>query len=97
MKRIFLILILLLLTALAAVLASLNAAPVVFDYYLTTTELPLALVLFAAFAMGSLFGLILSISMVIAGLAERRRLRKQLSLCQQEIRNLRDIPIKGPY
>ena len=97
MMRALLILILILLVLLAAVLASLNAAPVSFNYYLDHLELSLAVLLFSAFFLGSLLGLIASISMVLAGLSERRQLRKQLNLCQQEIRNLRDIPIKDPY
>lgn len=97
MKRALIILILLLLTALAGVLASLNASTIFFDYYLSSVEMPLAVLLFAAFALGAFFGLIFSISMVIGSINEKRRLRKQLALCKQEIRNLRDIPIKDRY
>ena len=97
MKRALLIIILLLFTLLAAVMAFLNASTVHFNYYLATLELPLALLLLIAFALGSLFSLTVCLGMFLTSSLERRRLRKQLNLAQQEVRNLRDIPIKGPY
>lgn len=97
MKRALLIIILLLFTLLAAVLAFLNASTVQFNYYLAILELPLALLLLISFALGSLFSLLVCLGMFLTASLERRRLRKQLNLARQEVRNLRDIPIKGPY
>jgi uncharacterized integral membrane protein len=97
MKRLILTILFFLLVGLAAALAAHNTVIVEFNYYLGSTHTPLALVLLLTFAMGALLGLVLSIGMVVATYSERRRLRKQLALCQQEIRNLRDIPIKGRY
>lgn len=97
MKRLILTILFFLVAGLAAALAVHNTVVVEFNYYLGSVHTPLALVLLLTFAVGALLGLVLSIGMVIATYSERRRLRKQLALCQQEIRNLRDIPIKGRY
>ena len=97
MKRVFLLLILILLALVSSLLVTLNAEVVHFDYYLASIDLPLSVLVFFVFAAGALFGLCCSLLMVLASLSERRRLRRQLALSQQEIRNLRDIPIKDSY
>lgn len=97
MKRIILLITLLLFAALAAVFASLNLELVRIDYYLASAQLPLALLLFITLLLGVLVGVLACTVLLYSNMMERRRLRKQLVLCQQEIRNLRDIPIKDHY
>lgn len=97
MKRLFLLLVLLLLAAIAAVIAAGNTGTVSFDYYLSTIELPLALLLLATFVAGALFCLCCGLLLLAVTVLERRKLLKQLNLCQQEVRNLRGIPLKDRY
>lgn len=97
MKRVLLILFLLLLALLGSVLTRYNSAPVNFHYYLGSLEIPLALLLLLVFACGALLGLLMTLSLALSAEAERRRLRRKLQLCEQEIRNLREIPIKGRH
>jgi putative membrane protein len=97
MKRAALTIFLLFLLLLGSVLTSLNSAPVIFHYYFGSAEIPLALLLMLVLACGSLLGLVMTLSLVLSAHAEKRRVRRTLQLREQEIRNLREIPIKGRH
>jgi putative membrane protein len=97
MKRALLLFLLLLIALLGSVLAHLNAELVSFNYYFSTLSLPLALLLFFVLAAGVLCGVLLSLGMVLHARRERAQLRRRLTMCEQEIKNLRDIPIKGQF
>ena len=97
MKRIAIFLILLLIALVGAVLANLNAGEISFNYYLSTVTLPLAVLLFLVFSIGALTGVLLSLGLLLKLRAEKAKIRKRLKMCEQEIKNLREIPIKGSY
>jgi len=97
MKRAFTILALTLLAIIGSVLANLNAAEVTFNFYFSSFTLPLALLLLLGLMLGALAGVLFSLGMVIHARRDRAHLRRRLEVCEQEIKNLRDIPIKGPY
>jgi len=97
MKRALILFILLLLALAGSVLAHLNAGEVSFNYYFSTISLPLAALLFLVLTAGAVSGVLLSLGMVLHARGEKRKLRRRLLMCEQEIKNLRDIPIKGPY
>lgn len=97
MKRALLLLSFILLALVTSVLTRLNLEPVVFDYYFGKQELPLALLLMSVLVLGALLGLVLTLGMYWSASSERRRLRRTLKLREQEIRNLRDIPIKDRH
>ncbi len=97
MKRVVIGLFLLLIALIGASIAYLNAGEVSFDYYVSTITLPLAVLLFLALCLGALAGVLLTLGFVLAGRHQRAQLRRRLKLCEQEIKNLREIPIKGPY
>lgn len=77
-----------------AAFAVLNATPVNLNYYLGTQEAPLALVLVAALLVGALLGVVASFGVVLRLRHEMADLRRQQRLAQQEIDNLRSLPIK---
>lgn len=95
MKRVIIPTILLIFAIIGAVLAKLNAGPVAFDYYLSTTEIPLALLLYIVLALGVLLGILVSLLMMLKARHEAKRLKKRLAVCEQELKNLRELPIKG--
>ena len=97
MKRALLIFFILLLAIITSVLTRLNLDAVTFNYYFGTLQLSLALLLFFALVSGTLLGFIFTIALAISTRAERRRLRRTLQLREQEIRNLRNIPIKDRH
>lgn len=97
MKRALLFIFLLFIALFSSVLTRLNAQPVAFHYYLGSIEMPLAWLLLIVLCCGALFGLLMTLSLALTTRAEKRRLRHTLQLREQEIRNLRDIPIKGRH
>ena len=97
MIRALLLLLLILLAIATSVMTRLNLEPVVFHYYFGSLELPLSILVIAALSVGTVVGLVLTIGLTLSTRAERRRLRRTLQLREQEIRNLRDIPIKDRH
>ena len=74
--------------------AYLNADIVVFNYYLGESSMPLSLLLVCALAVGIIIGVLTMILTWIGLKTENLCLKKQLKNSQQEIENLRAIPIK---
>lgn len=97
MKRALIFILLLFIALLGSILTRLNTNPVVFNYYFGSTEISLALLLLAVISCGALFGLFVTLAMTLSAHTEKRRLLRTLKLREQEIRNLRDIPIKGRH
>lgn len=97
MKRVAILLILLLIAVVGAVIANLNAGEVSFNYYFSSITLPLAVLLFLVLCCGALAGVLLSLGMVLKVRNEKVQINKRLKMCEQEIKNLREIPIKGSY
>jgi lipopolysaccharide assembly protein A len=71
-----------------------NARPVELNYFLATREVPLALTLVLTLAFGALVGVLFSLGLVIRCKRETLWLRRQVRLTEQEVVNLRNIPIK---
>ena len=97
MKRALLLLIFILLALITSVLTRLNLETVTFNYYFGLLDFSLSGLLIVAFVSGALMGLLLTIGMSLSSRLEKRRLHRTLRLREQEIRNLRDIPIKGKH
>lgn len=97
MKRALIFIFLIFIAVLGSVLTRLNIEPVNFHYYFGAIEISLALLLVVVFACGALLGLFMTLGMTLSARAERRRLQRTLQLREQEIRNLREIPIKGRH
>jgi putative membrane protein len=97
MNRALIFIFLLLTSVFGSVLARLNFEPVNLHYYFGSAEIPLALLLVMVLVCGALMGLLMTLSMILSARIGNRRLRRQLQLREQEIRNLRDIPIKGRH
>ncbi|HBG31669.1 LapA family protein [Candidatus Macondimonas diazotrophica] len=95
--RLLALLISLALLAAFAVLAWQNAAPVEITYPGGTLTVPLAVFAASVLILGWLFGVV---SMMLPWLRERLRARKierRCRIAEQEIANLREIPLKdGP-
>lgn len=97
MKRALIFIFLLIIAVIGSVLTRLNIETVNFHYYFGAIEISLALLLMLVLGCGALLGLLMTLGVALSARTERRRLRRSLQLCEQEIRNLRDIPIKGRH
>lgn len=97
MKRALVVIFLILAAVSSSILTRLNTGAVSFHYYFGSTELSLAILLLGAVIIGAVIGLLFTLTIALTAYSEKRRLRKKLKLCKQEIQNLRDIPIKGRH
>lgn len=85
----------LLLVALAgAVFAYINPGEISVSYYFGELTLPLGILIFILLGTGVLIGVLGSLYNVIGIHRENTRLRRQASLAQQEINNLRTMPLQ---
>jgi len=97
MTRFISILFIVLILLLVLLFTLLNAEPVSLNYYLGQLEQPLALILVVTFVAGALIGLLSSIVMVLSSRCEASKLRKHIKHTEQEVMNLRSIPIKDKH
>lgn len=74
--------------------AFLNSEPVMVNYYIGTTQVPLSILLVSILAVGSILGLLIGFVHVIKLKFLNRKLRKRLELFEKEISQLRLLAIK---
>jgi lipopolysaccharide assembly protein A len=92
--RILSYIVLLIIVLFGVTFALLNSQAVTVNYYLGQSTLPLSLLLVLVFALGCLCGVIACAWLVMKTKLDNYRLRKQLSLAEKEIENLRAIPLQ---
>ena len=76
---------------------SLNADWVMLHYYFGSTKVFFPFLLFVALLVGIVLGVLLLIPPVIKSKHHQRRLKKALKMAEQEIENLRSIPLKDAH
>ena len=94
MKRLIALILFIAVAALGLSFAVLNSAPVQFNYYFGSLEAPLSLIVVLAIACGAILGFIASLGVALTQRREVARYKRKANLAEQEIRNLRQIPIK---
>lgn len=77
--------------------AVINSDPVALNYYIGTIELPLALVLASVFGVGALFGVFVCLGPLLKSKRAASRMRKKASVAEQEVHNLRALPLKDAH
>ncbi|RMF98173.1 MAG: hypothetical protein D6727_03640 [Gammaproteobacteria bacterium] len=87
-------LILLLVLLLVTAFAALNPGSLALDVGFRTIEIQKSLALTLAFAAGWLFGIGCAGLLLLKSAGERRRLRKSLRLAESEVKALRNLPIQ---
>jgi lipopolysaccharide assembly protein A len=75
--------------------AALNSAPVTINYYLGTKSIALSLLLVFALGVGIILGLIFGLISWVKIKKENLHFKSRLKIVEQEVENLRSIPIKG--
>ena len=97
MKRIMLVLTGLVVVLLGLSFSVINAEPVSLNYYYGQTDIPLSIIIVLAIVIGALLGIFTSLSLVVKAKSELKKLRKEIKLKEQEIVNLRAIPMKDSH
>ena len=60
-------------------------------------QVPLGLTMLVCFVIGALVGLLFSISLVLKNKNKARKLAKKVAIAEQEVANLRQLPIKSSH
>lgn len=95
--RIITTFLIILLVLLGLTFAGLNAEPVTINYYIGTQRLPLSLLLVIALACGGLLGLLTNIVFCIKLKSANMLLKHRLRLAEEEVVNLRTMPLKDQH
>ncbi len=77
--------------------ACLNASPVHLNYYFGERTLPLSMLLVLTLVVGVVLGFMVSIMPLIHLKTKNYRLRQRLRLMEEEVENLRAIPIQDQH
>lgn len=75
----------------------LNSEPVTINYYFGDVPAPLALVLVLTLIIGALLGLFSGILVILASRRQIAKLRRQIRNTEEEVMNLRKLPIKDSH
>jgi len=97
MKRLLLLILFLLLLALGISFAVHNAELVTLNYYFGAISGPLSLIVIIALAAGAVLGVSTSLLLVFSQRRKVARLQRKLNTCEQEIRNLRHLPLRDQH
>lgn len=89
------LLLLLVFMLIGASFAIINDAPVTVDLYLMRPELPLSLLLLLALGLGMLLGGLAGMIYFVRVRKENADLRRKARLVNEEVQNLRTMPVKG--
>ena len=81
---------------LGVIFTLLNQDSVKINFHLSQFELPLAVIIIIAIMLGVVLSVIVCYGSTLKHRVEIRGLRKKISLLEQEIQNLRKMPLKGP-
>ena len=80
-----------------AAFAALNDMIISINYFIGESDIRLTYLLLACFTVGGLMGLLLISGSYVKLRLELRKLRSAVSLNNQELSNLRELPVKDPY
>ncbi|MDR9432823.1 MAG: LapA family protein [Spiribacter sp.] len=97
MKRLFALLIGLIVVAFGLSFAMLNPAPIALDFYLGRLSLPVSLWLVLALALGAVIGMLAAAGILMRQRWQIKRLRREASRHREELSELRKLPIRNAH
>lgn len=78
----------------AVMFTVLNSAEVSLDFYFTSVRFPLSLMLVITLVIGAVLGVIASLGMILKLKKENVKLKKDIKVVEQEVANLRRLPLR---
>lgn len=88
------LLLLMLILIIAAAFAALNEQVISMNYFIGTMDTPLTFVIIVCFILGMLFSFLIIVTYIIRLRWQQRRMKQSLRLKDQELNNLRAMPVK---
>ena len=74
-----------------------NLSPVTINFLVQNIEAPLGITMLICFILGAVLGLLFSVSSVLKNRSRARSLAKKVEIAEQEVANLRQLPIKSSH
>lgn len=74
-----------------------NLAPITINFLVQNVQLPLGVTMLISFVIGALIGVLFSISLVLKNKSRAKSLAKKVAIAEQEVANLRQLPIKSSH
>ncbi len=74
-----------------------NLSPITINFLVQNFQAPLGITMLFCFVLGALLGVIFSLSIVLKNRTRNRRLAKKVEIAEQEVANLRQLPIKSSH
>jgi putative membrane protein len=87
----------LIIIVLAIVFVALNSNHIELNYYTGKKTVYLPVLLFVTLVVGAILGILAMVPVWLRAKRERRRMRGRLRDAEQELKNLRNIPIKDTH
>ena len=97
MRALIQFIIVILILTFTAAFAALNDAAISVNFFVTEKELPLTYLLLISFLLGGMVAAALYVGQYLRMKVELRRLKKTAELQNQELANLRALPVKDKY
>jgi len=94
MARIIGFIVLLVIIILGLFFGNINAETVILNYYWGSFQLPFSLALVLSLLAGAILGMLASLAVIIRLRHQLAKLRKQARHAEQELANLRALPLK---
>ncbi len=86
-----------LVAAIVIVFAVLNSHSVAINFYVTTINFYLPLLLLLTLAIGALLGILAMLPVLFRSKGAHRRCKQRIRTMEQELNNLRTIPVKDTH
>jgi putative membrane protein len=74
-----------------------NLDPITINFLVQNLQVPLGIVMLICFVIGALLGLLFSTSLVLKHRRRAKSLAKKVVVVEQEVANLRQLPIKSSH
>ena len=97
MKGLLQLLIVIILLVTASAFAALNEQVINLNYFIGQVDTRLTFVIIASFILGGLFSFMVMLTFFIKTRLEKRRLQRQLRLKNEELANIRELPVKDSF
>ena len=74
-----------------------NLSPITINFLVQNIQAPLGITMLICFILGAVLGLLFSVSSVLKNKSRARSLAKKVEIAEQEVANLRQLPIKSSH
>ena len=74
-----------------------NLTPISINFLVNNFQVPIGVLILICFILGVLVGVLFSIGLVVKNKTRAKRLAKKVNIAEQEVANLRQLPIKSSH